>query len=309
MTCLYLSAVLRTAMVWGASMEWWAYRKLCRRTICSAAGFEACPRRSLRVYHLWPLPPLVSLVPEGLDRVKIRSFPGRVNPESDANGRANQQTQHRPVRREDWRDFQKVGGHVAADDAQHHADHPAHFAEHHRLHHELSHDIPFPGPDGAADADFARPLRHRHQHDVHDAYARGQQRNRADYRDADADRAGESLELLDQGIVGEDFKIVLLAGRHLPEGAQDAARLLDGVLVARGVARLHEDRKTPPGPAVAVQSGGDRDHHEAVLLAAQRRVERRQHARHRVIDAVEFDAITDRGTKWEERFRQPGAEH
>ncbi len=85
--------------------------------------------------------------------------------------------------------------------------------------------------------------------------------------------------------------------------------MLDGVVVARGVARLHEDRKAPPGPAVAVQSGGDRDHHEVVLLAAQRRAERRQHPGDRVIDAVEFDAIADRGTKREERFRQTGAEH
>src|SRR5712691_6501697 len=129
MTCLYLRAELRPAMVWGASMDGWAYGMLCRRTICSEAGFEACPRRSSRLYHLWPLVPLVSLVSEGLDRVEVRGFPGWVNPESDANGRADQQTQHRPVRRKHRRDFQKVGGQIAADDAQHHADYPAHFAE------------------------------------------------------------------------------------------------------------------------------------------------------------------------------------
>src|SRR5258708_26943016 len=51
---------------------------------------------------------LVSLVPEGLDRVKIRGFPGGVNPESDANRRANQQTPHPPVRPKHRRALQKI---------------------------------------------------------------------------------------------------------------------------------------------------------------------------------------------------------
>src|SRR5713101_8262905 len=45
-----------------------------------------------------PLVPRGSLVPEGLDGVEIRGFPGGVNPESDANGRADQQTQHHAFR-------------------------------------------------------------------------------------------------------------------------------------------------------------------------------------------------------------------
>ena len=88
------------------------------------------------------------------------------------------------------------GKDVAAEDAKARAEDAADFAEHDGFHDELNHDVPSLGADRAADADLARPFRHRDEHDIHDADARGQQRDRADNDHADAHGHRKSVELL-----------------------------------------------------------------------------------------------------------------
>ncbi len=111
----------------------------------------------------------------------------------------------------------------------------ADFAEHDGLHDELRHDVALLRADRAADADLAGALGDGDEHDVHDADARGEQRDGADEREADAHGEGDLLELLDHRVAGEDLEVVLLAGRDFADGAQEAARLLHGVVETRGV--------------------------------------------------------------------------
>src|SRR5207247_4534330 len=130
------------------------------------------------------------------------------------------------------------------EDAEDNAGRPADFADDHRFHDELSHDVALFRAHRAPDADLASPFGDRDQHDVHDADARSQQRDRADHGDAQAHRHGERLELLDQRISGEDFKIVLFARRHFADHTHDAAHLLDSIVVAGLVAALDQDIQT-----------------------------------------------------------------
>ena len=60
------------------------------------------------------------------------------------------------------------------------AEQAADAGEHDRLDQELLGDVAPLGPQGAADADLAGPLGDGRQHDVHDADAADQQRDRGD---------------------------------------------------------------------------------------------------------------------------------
>ena len=71
-----------------------------------------------------------------------------------------------------------MGRDVAAADAQQDANDAADFAEHDGFHNELHQDVPLLRADGPADTDLAGPFRDGHEHDIHDADARGNQRNR-----------------------------------------------------------------------------------------------------------------------------------
>ena len=64
--------------------------------------------------------------------------------------------------------------------AEHDADDAAHRAERDRFDQELGEDVAAMRADGHADADFARPLGHAHEHDVHDADAADDERNARD---------------------------------------------------------------------------------------------------------------------------------
>ena len=64
--------------------------------------------------------------------------------------------------------------------AEREADQAAEQAQHERLEQELQQDVMALRADGLADADLARPLRHGHEHDVHDADAADEQRDADD---------------------------------------------------------------------------------------------------------------------------------
>ena len=71
---------------------------------------------------------------------------------------------------------------------------------------------------GAADADLAGPLGDGRQHDVHDADAADQQRNRRDRAQDDAELPGRALGL-EQQFVGDDDVDILLRGWPGLDGA------------------------------------------------------------------------------------------
>ncbi len=64
---------------------------------------------------------------------------------------------------------------------------------------ELADDVALPRADGAAHADLARALEHAGQHDVHDADAADQQRDRRDGHHHDVEDALRAL------LLGEQF--------------------------------------------------------------------------------------------------------
>ena len=63
---------------------------------------------------------------------------------------------------------------------------------------------------------------------------------------------------------GQDLEVVVVGGRDFADGAQETARLLDGVLELRGV--FHADEDGDFGPAtVAIEAGGDGQRARGVL--------------------------------------------
>ena len=68
----------------------------------------------------------------------------------------------------------------------HDAEQAADAGEHHGLDQELLGDVAALGPQGPADPDLAGPLGHGRQHDVHDADAADQERDRRDRPQDDA---------------------------------------------------------------------------------------------------------------------------
>ena len=89
------------------------------------------------------------------------------------------------------------------------AEQAADAGEHDGLDQELLGDVAPLGAQGAADADLAGPLGDGRQHDVHDADAADQQRDRGDRAEDDAELPGRLLGL-EQQVVGDDHVDVLL---------------------------------------------------------------------------------------------------
>ena len=87
---------------------------------------------------------------------------------------------------------------VAPPAAQCDAHHAAEQAEHDRLDQELQQDVRASGAERFANADLARPLGDRHEHDVHDADAADEQRHR---RDA-GEQVGDDLRRLADVVSG-----------------------------------------------------------------------------------------------------------
>src|SRR4029077_128675 len=109
----------------------------------------------------------------------------------------------------------------------------ANFAKHDGFHNELLHDVAFASADRAPDADLAGALGHGDEHDVHDADSRCEKSDGTDGGDTDPHGHRERLELLNQRIVGKNFKIIFLPGWNFADDPQSAADLFDTVIVTR----------------------------------------------------------------------------
>src|SRR3954469_10471133 len=116
-------------------------------------------------------------VPQSFDGIETGGFASRIKAEKDShkhreNGR--RQNSH-------WRDHhgpsRERSDQFGRSYSQQDPDYSSEHAEHHGFYQELPLHIFFRGADGHADADLARALSHRHQHDVHDANAAHDQRD------------------------------------------------------------------------------------------------------------------------------------
>ena len=128
------------------------------------------------------------------------------------------------------RDHRRPAG-VGGDEAgQHDADHDAadasDQADGERLHHELREDVAGAGADGAADADLARPLEHRGQHDVHDPDAADEQRDAGDRAHDDVEDALRLPALLEQRLGHHDLVVVGAAVQAVEERLDQLRRLV-----------------------------------------------------------------------------------
>jgi hypothetical protein len=111
------------------------------------------------------------------------------------------------------------------------------------------------------------------------------------------------FEGVDERFVREQLEVVFFAGGNLADGAEDAADLFDGILVAGLVGGLDQDREAAPVPAaIAVEAGGDGDDREIVLVAAQHFALGLEHSDHQVIDPIELHRLAQGRSEGEERF-------
>src|SRR5262249_8823542 len=79
---------------------------------------------------------------------------------------------------------------------------------------------------------------------------------------------------------------------HLAGHAQNAADLLNGLIVAGLVLSLHQQVKAAVPTAEAVEAGGDRDDGKIVLVAAEGTAFGFEHADNGIVDAVDLQAFT-----------------
>ena len=100
---------------------------------------------------------------------------------------------------------------------------------------ELQQDRPAFGADGFADADLARPLRHRDEHDVHDADAADEQRQPGDEQPDGGDGAGDS-----DGTFRRIWSCWLMAKSSGSLGASRRTRRIAQAQFLAGFIELHE---------------------------------------------------------------------
>ena len=99
-----------------------------------------------------------------------------------------------------------------------------------RFDQELQQDGPPLGADGFADADLARPLGDRDEHDVHDADAADKERQAGDEQADPADDGRHLVNDLQDLLLLVDGEIIRIARRQAPDAAHDTVQLIFGVL-------------------------------------------------------------------------------
>ncbi len=130
-------------------------------------------------------------------------------------------------------------------------------------------------PQRHADADLARPLGHRDEHDVHHADAADEQRQEGDADHHHVEAAGDLVVEPEQGLVGHRREVVVLVRAQPAPRAQHGADLVDGGAHLLGRARhgveqdlvALEERRAVAGEELA--QAGVRDEHDLVHVHAQ----------------------------------------
>ena len=135
--------------------------------------------------------------------------------------------------------------------AEHDPDDAADRAQRDRLDQKLEEDVAAMRADGQADADLARPLRHAHEHDVHDADAADDERDagdRAEQHGHDARGGGRGFGDL---LLVADGEIVVAAGANVVALAEQLGDLLlrRGEVVGDATCTLIPRKVVPPHDA------------------------------------------------------------
>src|SRR5262249_55761675 len=100
--------------------------------------------------------------------------------EDEANGHRNSERQHESGHSEHKGEAKGAGDTESNKQTNEQANAAPHKTENNGLEQELIANIAAPRPDGHTNADFARALGHRDEHDIHDPDATHRQRDRRD---------------------------------------------------------------------------------------------------------------------------------
>src|SRR5213595_2374442 len=162
----------------------------------------------------------------------------------------------------------------------------------------LVEDVPAPRPHREPDADLARALGHRHQHDVHDADATHEERHRGDAEEQVHHHGARVLRGLGDLVEITDGEVVVLARRDAVALAEERAdlRLDPGERVGgRGRGDDHVDRAQDLRAEDAPLGGQERHQDHVVLILAPRRLPLAgEHADHREGHVLHADGGADR---------------
>src|ERR1700685_2194559 len=111
-------------------------------------------------------------VAQRFDGIQSRGFYGGIHAEEQSDAHRYTYAEHNGPERYGGgqRGINRARG-GADEPSESDADESSEASEDHRFGKKLPDDVASPRADGFADADFARALRDRHKHDVHDAHA------------------------------------------------------------------------------------------------------------------------------------------
>ena len=182
-------------------------------------------------------------------------------------------------------------------------------AQHDALDQELRQHVGAAGAHRHADADLARALGHRHQHDVHDADAAHQQRDAGDGRQQHRHHLGGGRRRLGQVGLVAHLEVVGLPGGQPVRLAHDRGDLLLGGRQVAGVGRAGQDLRDEHAAGQAGPDGRVGGQHDVVLVGALGVLALgRQHADDLEGDVAQADRLADGIGVREELLRDGGAE-
>src|SRR5437660_1084326 len=142
--------------------------------------FLAIVSIAMLIVSRWSLLSILELGPQRHDGVQHSRLPGWIHTEENPYAcRDEQRCRNRP-KGDRGRHTNQKGHRLRNEDTAYCSNQSADQRHRPRLNKELAEHIASLGAEGLADADLARPLRHRNKHDVHDYDAAHDQRNRSD---------------------------------------------------------------------------------------------------------------------------------
>src|SRR3989441_5147010 len=162
-----------------------------------------------------------------------------------------------------------------------------------RLGEHLRHDVGPAGAERLSQTDFARPLAHDHQHDVHDHDAANEQRQRHDADEHGENPVGRLTVEAEQRVRGEQAEVVRFLRLQPSRDAKRHDRVVFRLVDERRVARLHEQRQVL-AHAVELLVRAERNDRKLVLRASQERAAALAHADDPEVDAFDADDLVER---------------
>jgi hypothetical protein len=133
------------------------------------------------------------LVSQGLDRVEIGGLSRRVIAKADPDQSGEEYREQYGAWADGRRPPRETRDERGCSDPEHDSDEPPGDGKRYRLNQKLSQNVAHLRADGLAQSNFSRPLTDRHQHDIHNADAAHDQRDRSHSREHDRHDARRCL--------------------------------------------------------------------------------------------------------------------